>query len=121
MVVFVALGLLAGLVGCGGSGINAEGNQDKAFVVTEFIAGTEFDGTRAEAECVVDELIDFLDITYAEFRAALESEHALAVFLMVEPSATVYIAIRIVKGARAVEIAIQKVTEIDGIGEPGSV
>ncbi len=73
MVVFVALGLLAGLVGCGGSGINAEGNQDKAFVVTEFIAGTEFDGTRAEAECVVDELIDFLDITYAEFRAALES------------------------------------------------
>ena len=73
MVVFVALGLLAGLVGCGGSGINAEGNQDKAFVVTEFIAGTEFDGTRAEAECVVDELIDYLDITYAEFRAAIES------------------------------------------------
>ena len=72
LVVFVALGLMTGLVGCGGSGINAEGNQDKAFVITEFIAETEFPGTRAEAGCVLDRFIEEYDLTYAEFRAAIE-------------------------------------------------
>ena len=78
LIVFIGLGLLFGLVGCGGSGINAERDQDRAIVITDFLAGVEgFPGSRAQAGCVLDEVFDELDITYADARASIENNGTL--------------------------------------------
>ena len=63
--VLVALCVGAGLVGCGGSGINTDGTSDPAItaIVDDIVGDPSFDGTRADAECFVNYVLDETSLT----------------------------------------------------------
>jgi hypothetical protein len=63
--VLIALGAVVGLVGCGGSGIDTKGvsNPGIASLVDEIVSDASFPGTRAQAECFVNYILDNTSLT----------------------------------------------------------
>tara|TARA_B110000014_G_C19500519_1_gene270407 strand:+ start:83 stop:394 length:312 start_codon:yes stop_codon:yes gene_type:complete len=63
LIVFVALGLMAGLVGCGGSGINMDSHH-RTNLINEFLySNPEVDA--GVAGCIIDHQVTALERSYA--------------------------------------------------------
>ncbi len=79
LVVFVALGLLAGLIGCGGSDnpLNIkEQDADRAWLIQDFLDDDSYSVDKEAAECYVDTVAEAANMSYSEIRASAENESA---------------------------------------------
>ena len=58
--VLIALGAVVGLTSCGGSGIDTKGVSDPVIqgVIDDIASDPSFPGTRAQAECFVNHMLD---------------------------------------------------------------
>ena len=77
LVVFVTLGLLASLVGCGGSGnpLNIKGQDaDREWLIQSILNDDSFSEGKKAAECYVDTVAEAANLTYAELRETAEDE-----------------------------------------------
>ena len=63
LVGFVALGLLAGLVGCGGSGLNMDAHLRTNLINTFLYSNPEVDA--GVAGCIIDHQVKALELSYA--------------------------------------------------------